>query len=97
MVMKRVKIMGYTLRTTQTVFLARKSVRKTRDVELPGADQKRIIHLKKKLGTVFGGGRENVLMITMSSMIDATEAILVIKVRLNMLLYNDKYIIHYVP
>ena len=84
MIMKREKIMGYILRTTQTVFPVRKNVRKTRNVELSGADQRRNIHLKLMLGTVFGGGRENVLMIMMCSMIVKEKAILAIKVKFKM-------------
>ena len=82
--MKKEKIMGYILRTTQTVFLVRKNVRKIRNVELSGADQKRNINLKLMLDTVFGGERENVLMIMMSSMIVKEKAILAIKVKSNM-------------
>ena len=78
--------MGYILRITQTVFLVRKNVRKTRNVVLSGADQKRDTHQNLILGTVFGGRRENVLMTMMSSMIEIIriKAILAIKVKLNM-------------
>ena len=78
--------MGYILRITQTVFLVRKNVRKTRNVVLSGADQKRDTNQNLIQGTVFGGGRENVLMIMMSSMkiIMNIKAILAIKVKLNM-------------
>ena len=78
--------MEYILRTTQTVFLVRKNVKKTRNVVLSGADQKRDTHQNLILGTVFGGGRENVLMIILASMIAIIRitAILAIKVKLNM-------------